>query len=365
MATSTDLTARRGEARATSDRSPAPALNLRRFDWPFTALALWFTAGLFLDGWAHTHGQADETFFTPWHAVLYSGHLAATAYLFIAFIRNVARGYAWRESLPAGYGLSLIGGILFAIGGLGDLIWHTLFGIEQNVEALFSPTHLLLALAGMLIVSGPLRAAWQRVDASAPRFVDQLPMILSATMLLSLLTFFTQIAYPLANLWGIGAGQASWQAEEQGVISFLLDTAIYMSVLLLLMQRWTLAPGAISLIFGINAVAMGFLFDGGPYPIIPVIARILAGIAIDFLYQRLRPSGQRLSALRVFAFAAPLIIGSLYFLSGYMTAGIAWSIHLWAGSIVMTGVAGLLISYVSVPPHIAGETVRSAHEKGR
>ncbi len=143
MATSTDLTARRGEARTASERSPALTLNLRRFDWSVTALALWFTMGLFLDGWAHTHGRADVTFFTPWHAVLYSGHLAATAYLFIAFIRNVARGCAWRDALPAGYGLSLIGGILFAIGGLGDLIWHTLFGIEQNVEALFSPTHLL------------------------------------------------------------------------------------------------------------------------------------------------------------------------------------------------------------------------------
>ena len=144
MATSTELTTQHREARTGSDRSSAPALNLRRFDWIVTALALWFTAGLFLDGWAHTHGQADTTFFTPWHAVLYSGQLAVTAFLFIAFIRNVARGNTWRESLPAGYGLSLIGGILFFIGGLGDLIWHTLFGIEHNVEALFSPTHLLL-----------------------------------------------------------------------------------------------------------------------------------------------------------------------------------------------------------------------------
>jgi hypothetical protein len=342
----------------TSDQALSPTLNLQRFDWTVTFLALWFTAGLFLDGWAHTHDQADESFFTPWHAVLYSGHLAATAFLFNAFVRNVLRGSTWRQALPIGYGLSLIGGALFAIGGVGDLVWHTLFGIEQNVEALLSPTHLLLAGAGILIVSGPLRAAWQRVDAPAHRLVDQLPMILSATLLLSILTFFTQIAHPLANLWGIGVSQASWQAEELGVISFLLDTVIYMSVLILLTQRWTLAPGAISLIFGINAVAMGFLFDGGPYPIMLVVARILAGIAIDFLYQRLRPSDRRLSALRVFAFAAPLIVGSLYFLAGQITAGIVWSIHLWAGSIVMTGGVGLLLSYVSAPPHMAGETMR-------
>ncbi len=360
LVSTTELTKGRIDSHATPDRSQAPALNLKRFDWTFTTLSLWFMVGLFLDGWAHTHGRADVTFFTPWHAVLYSGHFAATAYLFIAFIRNITRGYAWRDALPAGYGLSLIGGILFAIGGLGDLIWHTLFGIEQNVEALFSPTHLLLAVAGMLIVSGPLRAAWQRSDAAAPRLVDQLPAILSATFLLSILTFFTQIAYPLANLWGIGASQASYQTEEQGVSSFLLDTVIYLGMILLLMRRWILMPGAISLFFAINAIAMGFLLPGaeGSYPIAPVIARIAAGSAIDLLYQRLRPSAQRLNALRAFAFVAPLIVGSLYFVAGQIIAGIAWSVHLWLGSIVMAGVVGLLISYVAVPPHPAAEIGR-------
>ena len=359
MTTSADLTTRRSEGRDTAERLPALTLNLRRFDWFVTVLSFWFTAGLFLDGWAHTHGQADQTFFTPWHAVLYSGQLAVTGYLLIAFARNVARGYAWRDALPAGYGLSLIGGILFAIGGLGDLIWHTLFGIEQNVAALFSPTHLLLAVAGLLIVSGPLRAAWQRDDDHAPRLVDQLPAILSASFVLSMLTFFTQIAHPLANLWGIGASQASHQLEEQGVLSFLLDTVIYLGMILLLMRRWTLAPGALSVFFAINAVAMGFLLPGaeGSYPIGLVIARIIAGVAIDLLYQRLQPSVQHLSALRVFAVVVPLIVGSLYFVAGQLIAGIAWSIHLWLGSIVMAGIAGLLISYVSAPPHLADATI--------
>ncbi|MBI5566734.1 MAG: hypothetical protein HY870_17675 [Chloroflexi bacterium] len=167
-----------------------------------------------------------------------------------------------------------------------------------------------------------------------------------------------QIAHPLANLWGIGVQRASFQTEEQGVISFLLDTVIYMGLILTLIRRWTLAPGALSLIFGINAVAMGFLFDGGPYPIVPVAARIVAGVAIDLLYQRLRPSSQRVSAWRIFAFSAPMIVGSLYFIGGYVIAGLNWSIHLWAGIIVMTGVAGVLISYVSAPPQSAGEVVR-------
>ena len=38
--------------------------------------------GATLDGWAHTHvPERLETFFTPWHAVLYSGFLASAAAL--------------------------------------------------------------------------------------------------------------------------------------------------------------------------------------------------------------------------------------------------------------------------------------------
>jgi hypothetical protein len=36
-------------------------------------LCVWFTLGLFLDAWAHNNLPGLETFFTPWHAVFYSG----------------------------------------------------------------------------------------------------------------------------------------------------------------------------------------------------------------------------------------------------------------------------------------------------
>src|SRR5688500_17478653 len=36
----------------------------------------WLLSGLFIDGWAHSNLPTLETFFTPWHAALYSGFLA-------------------------------------------------------------------------------------------------------------------------------------------------------------------------------------------------------------------------------------------------------------------------------------------------
>src|SRR3546814_5696776 len=41
------------------------------------AFGIWMVVGLFLDGWAHDNNK-PESFFTPWHGVLYSGFAAAT-----------------------------------------------------------------------------------------------------------------------------------------------------------------------------------------------------------------------------------------------------------------------------------------------
>ena len=137
--------------------------------------------------------------------------------------------------------------------------------------------------------------------------------------------------------------------QELGVISFLLDTGLFMGAILLVMKRWTLPIGTFTLIFALNAVAMGFLNDLGDYPLAQVVARAAAGIVADALYQRLRPSAERLYALRLFAFAVPAIIYGFYFLAAHLTAGITWTIHLWAGSIVLAGATGLLLSIVVAP----------------
>jgi hypothetical protein len=117
-----------------------------RFDWLIVALSAWWLGGLYLDGWAHIHVPALETFFTPWHAVLYSGFAACALALLVTLVRNLRRGYPWRKALPAGYGLSLVGAAIFLVAGALDLVWHTLFGVERSVEALLSPTHLPLSL---------------------------------------------------------------------------------------------------------------------------------------------------------------------------------------------------------------------------
>lgn len=171
-----------------------------RFDLAMMVVSAWLIGGLFVDGWAHFHGMVDDSFFTPWHAVFYSGFTAVAIFLGINQWRNVSKGYPFGRALPEGYVLSLVGAGIFAVGGVGDLIWHTLFGIEVDTEALLSPTHLLLGTGMVLIVSGPLRAAWRRIPSGhAGGWRVFLPMLLSVTLLLAVLSFFTSYAHPFID----------------------------------------------------------------------------------------------------------------------------------------------------------------------
>jgi hypothetical protein len=322
------------------------------FDWIATVLSLTFLGGVYLDGWAHSHGRVDDTFFTPWHAVLYGGFFAMAALLLGTAAWRIARGARWRDALPDGYRLSLAGVALWLVGGPFDLAWHSIFGFEANVEALLSPAHTVLALGFVLMTTGALRAALRRPPG---RWRDELPMLLSLTCVVSNLTFFTQIAHPLANLWAAGPRRWSQDVTELGIVSMLLTTVILTAPLLLLLRQARLPTGAVTIMLGLNSVAMGVLFDHGPYPVVPVAAMVGAAIAGDVLRAVLKPSSSRPVAFRWFAIGVPALLYAGYFAALAFTVGIGYSPHLWMGVVVFAGVVGWLSSYLVLPPRAAVE----------
>jgi WD40-like Beta Propeller Repeat len=173
--------------------SPRP----NRLDVVMGILSAVLVGGLFIDLWARYHGRADETFFNPWHAVLYAGVLLHGVVLFPLALRGRSRGLSLRQALPRGYGLSLVGAGLFLIAGVIDLGWHAVFGFEDGTEALLSPSHLLLATSGIFMVAGPVRAAWTK--GVPHRFPHWVPWVLALTMMLSILTSFTEYAHPAVD----------------------------------------------------------------------------------------------------------------------------------------------------------------------
>jgi hypothetical protein len=339
------------EAKSQAGSYPADSL---RFDLASVVLSLWFMAGLFLDGWAHNHIAELETFFTPWHGVLYSGYFAVGGLIAFTQVRNVMKGYAFTRALPRGYFLSLAGVALFFFGGIGDMLWHEIFGIEQNVEALFSPTHLLLAAGAILFLSGPLRAAWQRKEAQGWR--DLFPAVMSLAMLFSFFTFFTQYS----NIFGspgvlVGREPSSnvYFINTTAVSYILYPTAIMMGVLLFALRRFRLPFGAITLMFTTNAIAMvlmRFEFAGEYW--LTIVAAAIAGVLADVMVARWQPSVDNTSALRVFAFVLPFV----YFLAIFAALNVAearglwWAIHMWLGVPVTAGAVGVGLSFLVAPP---------------
>ena len=269
--------------------------------------------GLYLDGWAHNHLSTTlESFLTPWHAAFYSGFMAVAGVTAGALLANRARGAPWASALPPGYGLSRVGAGIFAASGVGDLIWHLLFGIEARMEALLSPTHVGLTLGVGLLVSGPWRAAWLRADgAPPPTWTTRGLMIISLAFLLSVCTFWTMFAHPLSRpwaavgnrptglVWPLVAPTPNLLTHDSGVFSLdiaqilgiddvLLQTALLIGLLTLTVRRWgwRLPRGSLTLIFTLNASLMGLMRD--QQGLIPVA--VIAGLAADGLLQQLKPS---------------------------------------------------------------------------
>src|SRR2546428_5688877 len=325
-------------------RDQGPIRPTRRFEWTVVALCTGLMAGAYLDAWAHRHLARLETFFPPWHGVLYSGIFAILIFLGARALRNQARGYRLDQALPAGYNLSLVGALLFGVGGVIDMFWHLRFGIEVSLAALISPPHLLLMLAGTLIVAGPLRAAWRRPVSKAPWTA-----VISASLLLSMLTFFNQFDQPLVNTYAATQSvtpETVAHLQQLGILGIMVQTALLTGIVLYLLGRFTLPFGSVTLLAGLNGALLGSLEQN--FDLIPVA--IIGGLLADLVMVWLRPGPQRVVALRVGAFLGPVGVSALYLLFLELTRGIDWPITLWLCALAVSGAIGVLLSYLTVHP---------------
>lgn len=333
---------------------PAPAANppLSAGDRLVASLlGLWMIVGLFLDGWAHDN-QKPESFFTPWHGVLYSGFTAAAAFAVHRALRDRQRGQNWRETMPRGHGLTLAALAVFAVGATGDLVWHEVLGIEVGIEALLSPTHLLLMSSGIVALSAPIRAAWLEPDV-APTLRKFLPVALSTALLTALVAFFLSFFSPFSNDAGGTAfrrfaGQehthpSSDVAELQqllGVGSILMMSVVLAGAAALLLRRWRPPVGTFTLLFGLVVVLFAGT-DEFAQPLV-VLAGLAAGITGDVMARRGAPAAATCGAA-----VAVLWLGYFGFYA-LDEGSVAWSAELWAGSVflgaLLAAAVGLLVT---------------------
>ena len=324
-----------------------------RFEWLVVLSSLWLFAGLYLDGWAHNNiPEQIDSFFTPWHLVLYSGYAVSAAILSVTYIVNVRKGYSWLQALPSAYMTSLLGAIIFAVAGNLDFIWHWLFGFEEDVEALVSPSHLSLAVGGVMMMSGPLRAAWQKLNSQR----NNIPLraLLSLFIIMGVFTFFTQFSNAFSHPQVFGREIPAGDTYEWDVtlISYVLTpTLVLMSTIIMAMLRWQLPFGSLTLLLTGNSIlmfVMAWRYTREQWPVL--IAALVGGILADVLLVTLKPSAKKIKALRWFSFLVLALLFLAYFLSLILTRGIWWNSNMWLGTIFFSGIAGLGLSWLAIPP---------------
>lgn len=328
-------------ARVTED---ADQVATRREDGLTIVFTLWLVVGLFLDGFAHENLlEEGESFITPWHAVFYAGFLATSVWVWTIAHRYRDRG---SETLrvPRGYGAMVLGLIVFAIGGIGDGLWHTIWGVETGIDGLLSPTHLLLFGGLVLLVSTPLRASTNR---SVPAFTGFAPLV-SAGLSLALVGFFLNFA------WGLGIHEltktsydpvtASGEPEViAGVASTLVTTMVLFVFAVWLLARLHPPIGTFAGMFFAVALLVTLGFDEGWFG--PPAAAV-GGFVLDVGTRSIaRTKRQPMMA----AASATLALWATYFALLTVTGEVAWSHEIWLGAVVLNVMLAVVIAGAMQP----------------
>jgi hypothetical protein len=314
--------------------SVPPAAPSGRFAWLVTAASTWILVGLFVDGWFHINSPGLETFFTPWHALLYSGVAAAIVVHLAERLRS--------GGLPPGYRLSLVAGIVVSLAGFVDMVWHTVLGVEADLPALLSPPHLLLITAGTLVFAGPLRAALRGTQVG-------LPAAFSAAYVVTGLGFFTQYANPFTHLYpvsGYNAAESAVTAAVQasadtlelrqvaGVAGVVVYAVLVAGAVAVLRSRGPLPAGALLVAVAVPSVAMTTL--RGTLAFVPLI--LVAAALVEVLGRRLGPAA--------LATLAPALLTAGWAITLVATETLDWGPELMTGAVCSAAAAGYLVGWL-------------------
>jgi hypothetical protein len=251
------------------------------------------------------------------------------------------------------------------------MTWHLAFGIEKDVDALLSPTHLVLFASLVLILSSPFQSAWTTLD-TRPTMRSFLPALLSLSLVIGLCLFFLLYLTPFNNFDALserdrfvarvsGADVAQGYRDlsiRAGLGSFYVTSLVLVAPLLLILRRWQPPFGASMLLFGLSAALLSALEEFKLAPLIP--AAIAAGLVSDALIQWLRPSPAQVQAYTLFAALVPVALWSAYFATVVVVWGTWWTVNLVGGVLVMSALAccGLSILMTATPATTAEHRVQ-------
>jgi hypothetical protein len=303
----------------------------RIFDLLVAALMGALVLGAYITAYAYViEPNKIEPVAAAGYGIVLAAWLGATALLFAAFAAGLRAGRPWDRALPDGYTGSLAASLIFGAAWIVDNgYWsNDIVGPSANgLDVLFTPPRLIEMAAAAVMVSGPLRAATRRGETTAG-----VVTLLSAALLISVLTFALQFIHPLIDPWASTAyaappGTAAWVGKNIGVAALLAQALVLAGSGLLLNSAFKLRPGSLTFVFTIHGalVATTKLH----YSYVPVL--VITGIAADLwiAWSARRPGRPSASLCAV--------IGGVFataYMIRIMFDGTVWHWSLWAGAIL-------------------------------
>ena len=319
---------------------------------------VWIASGILLDAWAHGHVPVED-FFTPYHAVFYSGMLAPMIVYAIFVLRNRARGYGWRACLPPGHGLAVLGVPIFFIAGVGDLCWHLLFGLEEGVDALLSPTHQALGLAIILLAAGPIRSVLAD-RANSTGFVKQFPLVLGLVAWLIMIHFGTAYAFdPSAGRTDAPPSTTTFSPNYLTALaigyyksSISVLVLIFQSLIITAFALWTISRirlrrFSFTLLFVLGNVPEAAAYTNAtPLLLVTILQSLIGGLIADELVARYDPHAESPRAYKLFAVALPLAYSGTYILATLALDRLWWDWNVALGAWMWTAIIGIALSSI-------------------
>ena len=316
-----------------------------RQDAVTVAIGAWLIGGLFSDGWAHHNVPELEGFFTPWHGALYLGLLLAGAWF--AWLGRAA-GLRWYRHVPTGYGWGVVGLGVFTVGGFLDLAWHLAFGVEVGIDALLSPSHLVLLTGGFLILTSAVRSRWGAGDLASPVSMGGLALVTAlVSFFLLYVSEFTASA-PTIAFRSLPEGHPQHTASElpatAGLGGFLITTVLLVVPLVWTWQRGPTPRGLLTMLVALTSWLAAAVVDFDRAAVFgavgATVGAIVGELALDWLEDR--PLTRRLR-VPVLANAAIVPVWTAHIASLAIGVGLAWPVELWSGVVILSALvaAGL------------------------
>ncbi len=340
-------------------------------------IAFWPITAMFFDGRNHNNHTGQESFFTLTHCVLYAGLTALGTWIGLL----VSRYHYRTEAIPLGYGVAIIGLCVLAVGGPADLAWHTRYGFEINVDAIYSPPHLMLFFGGLLVSSTGIRSTWARWG-DAPDWRAFAPALLSAILFIGvagfitmyLSAFMTDVSPTSAFMNDLkqfndvrsnqriglnpgltGYGDSLWPyyfySASHGMASEIVTTLVLLGPTLLMLRRWRVPFGAVTVIFLGFGLLVNILTEYRDWVLI--FPLLLAGATVDIAQRKLAPGPRERVTLGGIRLIGPLAAAALW-ISFYgvldLHRGIGWGGSLMVGALIMGTLTGFGVAFVIAPP---------------